>query len=104
MPHRASSPARTQGESRLKGGKGSRILVCYAVMGSEPASASFIHRLTTYQIRKPALPLVIIAVISALTGFAATQLRVLTGFESLLPESKASVLELKRVAKLTGGV
>lgn len=65
---------------------------------------SFVDRLTFLQVRRPALPLIIAGILTALAASQALRLKVLTGFESLLPQSKPSVQELKRVAALTSGV
>lgn len=60
--------------------------------------------LTKLQVRHPAIVLLLAGLLTLLAVGYALRLRVLTGFESLLPESRPSVQELKRVAKLTSGV
>jgi len=78
------------------------------VTGSDPNPTAridgFAARLSSLQVKRPAIPLVSAGIITALMLVAAFQLRLNTGFESLLPESKPSVLELKRVSALTSGV
>ncbi len=63
-----------------------------------------IDRLTTLQLRRPWAFIVSAFVLALIAGGFALQLHLLTGFESLLPESKPSVKELKRVSALTQGV
>lgn len=60
--------------------------------------------LSTLQVRHPATLLIVAGLLTLLAVGYALRLRVLTGFESLLPESRPSVQELKRVASLTSGV
>ena len=60
--------------------------------------------LTSLQVRRPWLLLVSALLITAGSTVFALRLRLQTGFESLLPESKPSVQELKRVTALTNGV
>lgn len=67
-------------------------------------SSSLSARLCSLQTQRPLIPLAFAAVITAIAVVLATRLHVLTGFESLLPESKASVQELNRVASKTAGV
>lgn len=62
------------------------------------------YRLAELQVRRPAIPLAIVAVLTAISILFALRLRILTGFESLLPESRPSVQELNRVAAKTAGV
>ncbi len=62
------------------------------------------ERLSGLQVRRPGVPLVVAGLITAVALAYAAKLRVQTGFESLLPESRASVQELRRVAALTSGV
>ncbi|MHB8874801.1 MAG: hypothetical protein ACYC8T_14020, partial [Myxococcaceae bacterium] len=72
---------------------------------SDPGRAARLgDRLTALQVRRPALFLVAAGILTALSVACAARLRVQTGFESLLPESRPSVQELKRVATLTTGV
>ncbi|HLM74809.1 MAG TPA: hypothetical protein VK459_19005, partial [Polyangiaceae bacterium] len=54
--------------------------------------------------RRPSIPLAIAGVLTLIAIALATRLHILTGFESLLPESRPSVLELNRVAERTAGV
>jgi hypothetical protein len=63
-----------------------------------------IDRLTTLQLRRPWAFIGSALVLAVIAGGFALQLHLLTGFESLLPESKPSVKELKRVSSLTNGV
>ena len=56
--------------------------------------------LSTLQVRHPATLLIVAGLLTLLAVGYALRLRVLTGFESLLPESRPSVQELKRVASL----
>ena len=63
-----------------------------------------LSRLTRWQSQRPWLFLVSGFALCAVATVGALQLRLQTGFESLLPESRASVQELKRVSKLTSGI
>jgi predicted RND superfamily exporter protein len=75
--------------------------------GLPPSSTDrpgFADRLAELQVRRPAIPLLITAVLTVIALLFATRLRVLTGFESLLPENRPSVKELDRVAEKTAGV
>ncbi len=67
-------------------------------------STAFAYKLADLQVNRPAIPLVIVGLISAIAVLFATRLKILTGFDSLLPESRASVQELHRVAAKTAGV
>lgn len=62
------------------------------------------ERLTSLQVRFPLLFVLAALLVTGVALAHAAKLRVLTGFESLLPESKPSVQELHRVASLTQGV
>ena len=53
---------------------------------------------------RPAIPLVLAALVTAVAIFFALKLQIRTGFESMLPENRSSVLELARVAQKTPGV
>lgn len=64
----------------------------------------FAARLAHLQATRPALPLALTALLTVVAVLLATRLTVLTGFESLLPESRPSVQELNRVAAKTAGV
>lgn len=66
--------------------------------------ATLAERLADFQVNRPALPLLFIGILTAIALFLASRLTVLTGFESLLPESRPSVQELDRVAAKTAGV
>lgn len=56
------------------------------------------------QVRRPWLFLVCALLVSIPAYFFARSLELRTGFDSLLPENKPSVIELKRVAKRTVGI
>lgn len=60
--------------------------------------------LTSLQVRKPWLLIITALALTAISTVFALRLKLQTGFESLLPESRASVKELKRVTALTTGV
>src|SRR5688572_29811461 len=70
---------------------------------SRRTSAIF-QRLAVLQVARPAAPLIVIGLITLVAVLLAPRLRVLTGFESLLPETRPSVQELHRVAAKTTGV
>lgn len=63
-----------------------------------------VERLTSLQMRRPWLFIGSALVLTVIATFLALRLRLATGFESLLPESRPSVQELKRVSQLTTGV
>jgi hypothetical protein len=63
-----------------------------------------LDRLAALQVRRPVIPLVIAGIITLVSVLLALRLEVLTGFASLLPESRPSVQELNRVAQKTAGV
>jgi hypothetical protein len=67
-------------------------------------STAFVHRLAELQVHHPWRVLGVVAAITAVAVLLATRLTVQTGFESLIPESRASVQELRRVASHTAGV
>jgi predicted RND superfamily exporter protein len=84
-------------------------------MGTEPSldesappasspGTSALDRLTLVQVHRPRIPLVIVGVLTLLSILLSTQLKILTGFDSLLPETRPSVQELHRVAAKTVGV
>ena len=54
-----------------------------------------------WQLRHPLIVLAVIAVLTAISVELATRLRLETGFESLLPETRPSVVELRRVSART---
>lgn len=60
--------------------------------------------LASLQVRRPAIPLLVAGVLTAIAVLFATHLQILTGFEYLLPHSRPSVQELDRVAAKTAGV
>ncbi len=75
--------------------------------GLPPASrksTAFAYRLARLQVERPFVPLAVAAALTIVATFLALRLRVLTGFEFLLPESRPSVQELNRVAAKTAGV
>ncbi len=53
---------------------------------------------------RPAIPLVMAAVITAVAVFFALKLQLFLSFDALLPENRPSVVELNRVAQRTAGV
>ncbi len=53
---------------------------------------------------RPAIPLLIAAVITAIAVVFALRLKLFMGFDALLPENRPSVIELARVAQKTAGV
>lgn len=63
-----------------------------------------LDRLARLQVERPQLPLLIVLALSVASVLLALRLRILTGFESLLPEGRPSVQELGRVASKTAGV
>ena len=67
-------------------------------------SSAFVYRLAELQVHHPWRVLGVVALITAVAVFLATRLTVQTGFESLIPESRPSVQELRRVASHTAGV
>jgi predicted RND superfamily exporter protein len=60
-----------------------------------------IERLNELQIRSPWVPLALVGVITLFFGYCASRLELRTQFEALLPESQASVQELRRVQART---
>jgi hypothetical protein len=63
-----------------------------------------ISRLVAWQVDRPWSVLLLAVVLTVPAVFLARRLELRTGFESLLPEGKASVRELKRVGARTAGV
>jgi predicted RND superfamily exporter protein len=63
-----------------------------------------LRRLLSLQLNRPFIPLAVALVLALVAGTFALRLRLQTGFESLLPESRESVKALKRVTALTNGV
>jgi predicted RND superfamily exporter protein len=75
------------------------------VTATEPERAtSWGARFTHLQVRRSGLFLLVAFAFTVAASFYASRLRVQTGFDSLLPASKPSVQELKRVAAVTEGV
>ncbi len=72
--------------------------------GHRGALSSFFARLVRFQVEKPFAVLLLALLITIPAVFLARRLELRTGFESLLPENKASVKELKRVGSRTAGV
>ncbi len=66
-----------------------------------PALRRAVDRLIGWQLRRPLRVLSVVAVLTAVSIALATRLRLETGFESLLPESRPSVVELHRVSERT---
>ncbi len=65
----------------------------------------FLWRLADWQTRRPWVFLALSIALTVLAiGFTAWKLKILAGFENLLPESRPSVQELSRVAAKTSGV
>jgi uncharacterized protein len=60
-----------------------------------------IERLNELQIRSPWVPLLVVGVITLVFGYCASRLELRTQYDSLLPESQASVQELRRVQART---
>lgn len=67
-------------------------------------STAFAYRLADFQVNRPLWPLLIAGILTIVAVAFALRLRMQPGFESLLPETRASVVELNRVAKQTAGV
>jgi hypothetical protein len=63
-----------------------------------------LSRLVAWQVERPWAVLLLAAVLTLPALLLARRLELRTGFESLLPEDKASVRELKRVGARTAGV
>jgi predicted RND superfamily exporter protein len=69
-----------------------------------PRVNRFIERLVAAQVRKPWAFIVTAALLAVPALYFARQLGLHTGFDSLLPDTKPSVIEQKRVAQRTAGV
>ncbi|HVY47464.1 MAG TPA: MMPL family transporter [Minicystis sp.] len=67
-------------------------------------TTAFAYRLADYQVRRPFVPLIAALALTIASITLALRLRVLSGFEFLLPETRPSVVELHRVAARTAGV
>jgi hypothetical protein len=57
-----------------------------------------------FQIAKPGVVLGLVLAVTVVAAFLAGQLKLLTGFENLLPQERPSVLELNRVGARTAGL
>ena len=69
-----------------------------------PSRALFwLERLVRFQLDKPARVLAAAAMITVVALALAARLTIMPGFEALLPDSRPSVQELRRVAARTGG-
>src|SRR5262249_44812446 len=66
--------------------------------------AFFAYRLADIQVNRPAIPLGIAGVVTAIAILLAMHLKLFMGFDALLPENRPSVIELNRVAQKTAGV
>lgn len=64
----------------------------------------FLLRLGTLQAQKPAIPLVVCALLTVMGLVLASRLQLRTSLDQLLPDSQPSVQELRRVASRTDGV
>ncbi len=64
----------------------------------------FVERLVSAQTRRPWWFILTAALLAVPSLYFARQLDLKTGFDSLLPDNKPSVIELKRVSKRTAGV
>lgn len=67
-------------------------------------SSAWLQRLATLQLRRPFVVLLVALAFTIGSLALALRLEILTGFENLLPEERASVKELDRVAAKTSGV
>ena len=75
-------------------------------MASQESSSlsRFFTRLISWQVDRPFHVLVLAVLLTIPAIFLAKRLELRTGFDSLLPENKPSVKELKRVGARTAGV
>lgn len=71
---------------------------------SAAKSPGLLRRLVLLQVERPWILLLLAVALSIPSALLARRLELRTGFESLLPENKASVRELKRVGERTAGV
>jgi uncharacterized protein len=71
---------------------------------SHRSSERIFEKLTDWQVGHPARVLFAVALLTLITTVCALRLKLLTGFEHLLPEGRPSVQELHRVAAKTAGV
>lgn len=60
-----------------------------------------VERLNDLQIRRPWVPLLLVAVVTAVFGFFASKLELRTRYDQLLPDDQPSVIELHRVEART---
>ncbi len=67
-------------------------------------ASKWLRRLTHLQVHHPAIVLTVVGAVTAVALWLALGLVVRTGFESLLPDDRPSVQELRRVAARTAGV
>jgi hypothetical protein len=67
-------------------------------------STEIAYKIADLQVNRPAIPLVIAGVLTVVAVFFALKLKMLTGFDALLPENRPSVIELNRVAHRVAGV
>lgn len=70
----------------------------------ERTAPAGLRRLAHFQVRHPLAVLAAVGAVTVVAVWLALGLEVLTGFESLLPDDRPSVQELKRVAARTAGV
>ncbi len=61
-------------------------------------------RLGAIQARRPWVPIVLCAIVTAFAGLLASRLELRTKFDQLLPDTQPSVVELRRVAERTADV
>ncbi len=67
-------------------------------------STEIAYKIADLQVNRPWIPLGIALVLTAVAVSFALRLKMLTGFDALLPENRPSVIELNRVAQKTAGV
>ena len=60
-----------------------------------------VERLSDLQIRRPWVPLLAVALVTAVFGAFAAKLELKTRYDQLLPDSQPSVIELHRVEART---
>jgi hypothetical protein len=72
-------------------------------MGSEPKSPGILRRLVLLQVERPWVLLILAIALTIPAVVLARRLELRTGFESLLPENKPSVRELRRVGDRSAG-
>lgn len=69
-----------------------------------PPGSKLFEQLTAFQIARPGTVLAVVFVVTAIATFFAARLKLLTGFENLLPQERPSVVELNRVGARTAGL